>query len=190
MGLLANVRERLIQLILPPTVSSITPSASALAGATAITITGTRFAAGATVFIKDSAEVNRACTTVVVVGPTSITCNTPTGAAGAALVQVRNRNGGGTTKPYTYEAAPVVLSCTPNNGTALGGTAVTIGGTGFLVGAGVKFDGVDATSVVVVSPTSITCVTPAVGAGVVNILVTNTDTQTSGTSGNGLYTYT
>ena len=190
MGLLANVRERLIQLILPPTVSSITPSASALAGATAITITGTRFAAGATVFIKDSAGVNRACTAVVVVGPTSITCNTPTGAAGAALVQVRNRNGGGTTKPYVYEAAPTVVSCTPNNGAAAGGTSVSIVGTGFLTGAGVKFDGVAATSVVVVNSTNITCDTPAGSVGVVNILVTNTDTQTSGTSGDGLYTYT
>jgi hypothetical protein len=63
---------------------------------------------------------------------------------------------------------------------------VTIGGTGFAAGATVTFDGASATSVVVVGPTSITCVTPA-GNGVVDVKVTNTDTGNGTLSGGFSY---
>ena len=75
-----------------------------------------------------------------------------------------------------------------NSGTANGGTAVTITGTGFLAGATVKLGGTAATGVTVVSSTSITATTPAHAAGAVSVVVTNTDAQ-SGTLTNG-YTYT
>jgi hypothetical protein len=60
-------------------------------------------------------------------------------------------------------AAPTVTSLSPSTGTKAGGTAVTITGTGFAVGntPSVSFGNIAATSVVVVSATSITCVTPA-----------------------------
>jgi IPT/TIG domain len=57
--------------------------------------------------------------------------------------------------------APTITSINPTTGVFAGGTAVTITGTGFQAGATVKFDGVLATSVVVVNDTTITCVTPA-----------------------------
>src|SRR5436190_14140930 len=84
--------------------------------------------------------------------------------------------------------APTVLPISPNSGTANGGTAVTITGTGFLAGATVKLGGTAATGVTVVSSTSITATTAAHAAGTVNVVVTNTDAQ-SGTLTNG-YTYT
>jgi hypothetical protein len=90
----------------------------------------------------------------------------------------------------TVSVAPPAVTVTnvsPNNGTYLGGTNVTITGTGFLAGASVTFDASAATSVVVVNSTTITAVTPAHAAGAVNVTVTNTDT-TSGTLTNG-YTY-
>jgi hypothetical protein len=80
-----------------------------------------------------------------------------------------------------------VTSVSPNNGTAFGGTAVTVNGTGFVSGATVTFGGTAATSVVVVGPTQITATTPAHAAGAVNVVVTNVDTS-SGTLTNG-YTY-
>jgi hypothetical protein len=80
-----------------------------------------------------------------------------------------------------------VTSVSPNSGPYLGGTAVTITGTGFLAGASVTFDASAATSVVVVNSTTITANTPAHAAGAVTVTVTNTDT-TSGTLTNG-YTY-
>jgi hypothetical protein len=80
-----------------------------------------------------------------------------------------------------------VTSVSPNNGTWLGGTAITINGTGFLVGASVTVGGSPATSVVVFGPTKITAKTPAHTAGPVNVTVTNTNTS-SGTLTSG-YTY-
>ncbi|MGH3515413.1 MAG: IPT/TIG domain-containing protein, partial [Pseudonocardiaceae bacterium] len=83
---------------------------------------------------------------------------------------------------------PTVASITPTSGSATGGNAVTIAGTGFLAGATVSLGGAAATGVTVVSSTSITATTSAHAAGAVNVVVTNTDSQ-SGTLSNG-YTYT
>jgi len=84
--------------------------------------------------------------------------------------------------------APTVTSISPNSGTINGGTAVSITGTGFLAGATVSLGGTAATGVTVVNSTSITATTPAHAAGTVNVVVTNSDTQ-SGTLTQG-FTYT
>ena len=76
----------------------------------------------------------------------------------------------------------------PNTGTANGGAAVTITGTGFQSGAAVTIGGAAATGVTVVSSTSITAKTPAHAAGAADVAVKNTDNQTGGLSGG--YTYT
>jgi len=80
-----------------------------------------------------------------------------------------------------------VTNVTPNKGTYLGGTSVTITGSGFNAGASVSFGGQPATNVVVTNATTITATTPAGSPGAVNVTVTNTDT-TTGTLVNG-YTY-
>ena len=157
-------------------------------GGTAVTITGTGFLAGATVSLGGTAATN-----VNVVSSTSITATTPAHAAGAVSVVVTNTDtqSGTLNNGYTYTAsnpAPTVSSITPNQVQRLGGTAVTITGTGFLAGATVSLGGTAATNVNVVSSTSITATTPAHAAGAVSVVVTNTDTQ-SGTLNNG-YTYT
>jgi len=95
------------------------------------------------------------------------------------------------TNGYTYTSlnpAPTVSTISPTSGTTAGGTPVTITGTGFLAGATVSLGGTAATGISVVNSTSITATTPAHAAGAVNVVVTNTDTQ-SGTLTNG-YTYT
>ncbi len=84
--------------------------------------------------------------------------------------------------------APTVTSITPSSGTANGGTAITITGTGFLAGATVSLGGTAATNVNVASSTSITATTAAHAAGAVSVAVTNSDAQ-AGTLANG-YTYT
>jgi Domain of unknown function (DUF1929)/IPT/TIG domain/Glyoxal oxidase N-terminus len=87
----------------------------------------------------------------------------------------------------TGNPAPTVNSISPSSGTANGGTAVTITGTGFLAGATVKLGGTAATGVSVNSSTSITATTAAHSAGAVNVMVANKDGQSS-TVANG-YTY-
>lgn len=85
-------------------------------------------------------------------------------------------------------AAPTVTAVSPTSGPSGGGTALTITGTGFSSGATVQLGGAAASSVNVISSTSITAVAPSHVAGTVNVAVTNTDGQ-SGTL-SGAYTYT
>jgi hypothetical protein len=82
--------------------------------------------------------------------------------------------------------APTVTSISPGNGPLIGGTAVTITGTGFRSGATVSIGGTGATSVVVVSASQITARTPAHACGSNNVVVTNSDGQ-SGTKVGAFY---
>ncbi len=168
-----------------PVPTAISPTSGTTSGGTAVTITGTNFASGATVTLGGTAA-----TSVVVVSSTEITATTPAHAAGVVNVVVTNSNGqsGTLTNGYTYTSAPVPTAISPTSGTTSGGTAVTITGTNFASGATVTLGGTAATSVVVVSSTEITATTPAHAAGVVNVVVTNSNGQ-SGTLTNG-YTYT
>lgn len=91
------------------------------------------------------------------------------------------------------QLAPTLTSLSVTTGTIQGGTAVTITGTLFNPAwtrpHSVYFGGVQATSVVVVNATTITCVTPAVaGPGVVAVTFTNGDGQSA--SLGAAYTYT
>lgn len=75
-----------------------------------------------------------------------------------------------------------VTSITPNSGSKKGGTSVTIAGKDFEPGATVRIGGVAATSVVVINPTTITCVTPA-GSGKKDVTVANLDGRASTLAG-------
>ena len=100
-----------------------------------------------------------------------------------AIFRASGPSGQGSSNP-----APKVSAISPNNGTASGGTTVTITGTGFQSGAAVTIGGTAATGVTVVSSTSITAKTPAHAAGAADVAVKNTDNQAGGLSGG--YTYT
>ncbi len=166
-----------------PTVSSVSPNSGTTAGGTAVTITGTNFAAGATVTFGGTAATN-----VVVVNSTSITATTPAGSGGGVTVTVTNPSGqaGSLANGFTYIGQPTVSGVSPTSGTTAGGTAVTITGTNFAAGATVTFGGTAATNVVVVSSTSITATTPAHAAGAVTVTVTVSGQSGSLTNG---YTY-
>lgn len=171
-----------------PTVTGISPSSGTTTGGTSVTITGTGFLSGATVTFNGAAA-----TGVTVVSSTSITATTPAHAAGAVDVVVTNTDSkfGTLTGGFTYQTppnpAPTVTGISPATGTTVGGTSVTITGTGFLSGATVTIGGSAATGVTVVSSTSITATTPAHAAGVVDVVVTNTDSLFGTLSGGFTY---
>ena len=138
-----------------PTVGSVAPNSGPAAGGTAVTITGTNFASGATVTFGSAAAAN-----VVVVNSTTITATTPAGTAGAVTVTVTvSGQSGSLWNGFTYVVPPTVSGVSLNSGSALGGTAVTITGTNFASGATVTFGAAAATNVVVVSSTTITATT-------------------------------
>ena len=169
-----------------PQIAGVSPSSGPASGGTAVTISGSGFTSGATVTFGGTSAP------ATVVGSTTINTVAPSHASGAVNVVVTNPGGQSATltNGYTYAAAPAptVSSITPNSGTTAGGTSVTINGSNYTSGATVSIGSTAATSVVVVNSTTITAITPAHVAGTVNVVVTNSDTQ-SGTLTNG-YTYT
>src|SRR5450432_612497 len=74
---------------------------------------------------------------------------------------------------------PTLTSVSPALGSSGGGTAVTLTGANFLAGATVTFGSTAATNVVVVNSGKITATTPANAVSTVNVMVMNTDGQTS-----------
>src|SRR5262249_26105846 len=66
-------------------------------------------------------------------------------------------------------------SLTPNSGSVDGQTLVTLSGQAFAQGTSVFFDGISCTSVTFVSPSVLSCLTPAHLAGTVDVTVTNPD---------------
>lgn len=82
---------------------------------------------------------------------------------------------------------PTVDAIDPATGSTLGGTSVTITGTGFISGATVSIGGNAATSVVVVDSETITAIAPAHAAGAVDVVVTNPDTQSDTLAGGFTY---
>ncbi len=96
-------------------------------------------------------------------------------------VTVANVKVGGVPTQYTYNVTiidpntvsngPTVSGINPNGGSAAGGTSVTVTGTGFTAPATLLLGGAPATAVNVVSPTTITAVTPAHALGIVDVVV-------------------
>ncbi|MEI6574258.1 MAG: autotransporter domain-containing protein, partial [Alphaproteobacteria bacterium] len=82
--------------------------------------------------------------------------------------------------------APTLTSISPSSGPTAGGTSVTLTGTNFTGATGVTIGGRSATSVVVVSSTTITAVTPSGSAGTASVVVTNTS---GSNSANSYFTY-
>jgi hypothetical protein len=176
-----------------PTVTSLAPTVATPVGGTVITITGTHFVTGAKVaFGANSA------TAVIFVSATQLKATTPasTGdAEGPVNVTVTNPDTQAATlsNGFTYQyPAPTVTSLSPTAGTPVGGTLITITGTHFVTGAKVAFGANSATAVTFVSMTQLKATTPASpgdAEGLVNVTVTNPDTQAATLSNGFTYQY-
>jgi hypothetical protein len=148
--------------IAPPTITGVSPNSGPLAGGNWVTVTGTDLSTTNRVSIGDST------TAFNVLSNTSLSVYIPAGESAETVSIVVTTIGGTSTRTsadqYTYLApppAPVVTGISPNTGTALGGTTVTITGTGFTNVVYVSFGGYAAQSFTINSDTSITAVTPA-----------------------------
>jgi IPT/TIG domain len=145
-----------------PTVTGVSPSSGPLAGGNWVTVSGTHLATTSSVSIGDTR------TGFNVINDTSLSVYIPAGESPEA-VDIRITSIGGTSirtsaDRYTYLAPPpppTVSAISPSSGTALGGTTVTITGTGFTNAVYVSFGGYAAQSFTVNSDTSITAVAPA-----------------------------
>ena len=107
---------------------------------------------------------------------TSITVTSPAGTA-TSTVDITVTGPGGTSAITTadkFTYGPVVTIVSPNSGSHLGGTTVTIKGAGFTGTTSVQFGSVSVTSGITVNAagTQITVKAPAEAAGTVDVTVT------------------
>ena len=113
------------------------------------------------------------------------------GTVDVSVVTPTGRSSATASDRFTYVAPPpplpVVTSLTPTGGPAAGGTAVTITGTGFAGTTAVTFGTASAASFQILSPTSISAVSPA-GSGIVDVTVIAPG-GTSATSATDRFTY-
>ncbi|MEI6202755.1 MAG: IPT/TIG domain-containing protein, partial [Enhydrobacter sp.] len=157
---------------------------------TTLTILGTGFnattPASNTVVFSNGAigTVNSATATQLIV-----TYSTqPAAGALTAIVTSFGGSSGAAVQVATI-IGPTISSVTPSSGTPSGGTPITIVGTNFVSGATVTIGGLAATSVVLVSSTMITAVTPPGTLGTIaSVLVTTID-GTSAANSNATYAY-
>jgi len=155
-----------------PTVKKVTPALGSELGGTKVNISGSNFIGATEVSFDSNPAIS-----FTVKSATSIAAVAPPG-EGVADVTVTTAGGTSavtTLDQFTYVPPPVVTSVTPNVGTKLGGTAVTIAGTGFAVGTTAttfKFGAAKATSVNCISTTECTMVTPKHAIGTVDVVAT------------------
>jgi len=83
-----------------PAITSASPNTGSTGGNTAVTLTGTGFVAGANVTVNGEQALN-----INVASATSITFNTPGGAAGAVKIVVINPNGNADSTAFTYDSS-------------------------------------------------------------------------------------
>lgn len=81
-----------------------------------------------------------------------------------------------------------VSNLSPNSGSTLGGTSVTITGSGFTGATGVTFGGTPAASFTIVSASQITATAPARGVGVADVIVTTPNGVSANTAADN-FTY-
>jgi len=162
-----------------PTFTSIVPGTGSTAGGTPVTITGSNFSSGATVYIGSGAATN-----VVVVSSTQITATTPAGALGSANLLIVNPDNTAVTATAAYfftapTGALALTSIEPSSGGAGGGQLVNVYGSGFQSGLTVTFGGIPSQSITVMSSSTLLVRTPSGLSGTVAVTVTNPDNSTA-----------
>ena len=166
-----------------PTLTVVTPSAGKDSGGTMVALTGSGFRTGATTVTFGAGNHGA---TVHVTGTTTLTVKTPSHSTGTVTVAVTTPGGTSGSQHYSYDPIPTLTVVTPSAGKLVGGTVVTLTGTGFRTGATVTFGaGNHGTTVHVSGTTSLTVKTPAHAAGTVTVTVSTI----GGTSGTKAYAY-
>jgi IPT/TIG domain len=162
--------QRLTIAAATPTVKKIVPKKGATSGGTSVTITGTGFSGATAVRFGGTAA-----SSFEVKSATSITAVSPAHSAGTIDVTVTTPGGtsAAVSKDRFKYGSPTVTAVSPSAGPAAGGTAVTITGSGFALGAGTTFNfGKAAASAVnCTSTTSCSAASPAAAkTGAVDVI--------------------
>ena len=169
------------------TVTGISPATGPSSGATAVTITGTKFLTGAIVSFGQSTA-----SSIKIINSTTITAVAPRHVGGTVGITVTNKAGDTGTLPAAYvytstspSTAPKLNVIHPNHGSPSGGDAVIISGSNLVKGMIVTIGGAPAT-ITSFNTVSIHATTPS-GTGVADVVVTTPQGQS--TTLKGVFTF-
>jgi phospholipase C len=171
-GIASSPDQSLRTLPNPPLLRSVSPIAGLQSGGTTVTIEGTNLSQVTSVGFGTTAA-----TSFTINSDSSITAVSP---SGSGTVEVTAANAGGSSATgsfdrFTYVAKgprPQVTKVAPLSGPSVGGTSVTVTGTGFVGVTAVRFGESTAGAYATESPTSLTANSAALAAGTWNITVT------------------
>ena len=159
-----------------PSIDDIDPVSGTSAGGTEITISGTGFQANQG---SGSVKIGGSAASITSWSDTEIVCDTPSGTIGAKNVVVENDNGytDTATGGFTYLTPVALTDIDPATGPSVGGTEVTITGTGFLAnqGTGSAHLGGNDITITSWSDTEIVGNAPAHDPATVGLVVVNND---------------
>jgi hypothetical protein len=153
----------------PPAVTSLSTTAGPVRGGTVVTLTGSRFTGATRVAFGGTAA------RFTVLSATSIRATAPAHTAGVVDVRVTTAYGTSpehSSSTFAFDPVPAITSLAPQTGPPVGGTVVTLTGTGLDRATAVRFGSVAATDVVRVSATTVRATTPRHASGPVDVQVT------------------
>jgi alpha-tubulin suppressor-like RCC1 family protein len=153
-----------------PTITAIKPTTGSVEGGTTVTITGNNFTGATAVKFGSSSAASFTAKSVTITavspaepsGTVDVTVTTP---VGTTAISTKDR----------FKFLPTVTGLTPNSGSSIGGTSITVTGTGFAPGTSAtkfKFGGTAGKSVNCTSSTTCTVVAPAHALGTVDVKAT------------------
>jgi len=170
-----------------PVITGLDPSFGPPSGGNTVVIYGANFEVGA--IGPDEVLFGGNEANFIVISDSQIVATVPAG-SGVQQVKIVHPISGisefRTEANYSYSAGPLINEISPTSGPVVGGTEVTIRGTGFLPGSVVKFGEVQAFATVLNS-TQITATAPP-GVGIVSISV-NSNGELSPPGPQTMYSY-
>jgi hypothetical protein len=154
-----------------PIVKAIVPDHGPTSGGTVVTIKGVNVVGVTSVEFGSTPATN-----FNVRSQRVITATSPPGVGTVDVVVTTSTGSSPITSAdqFTYEDLPTIQGLSPRSGATTGGTKVTISGSGFTGASAVTFGSTPAVSFIVDSDIAITAITPAEGAGKVDVTVTGT----------------
>lgn len=162
-----------------PTLTFVTPNCGGSDGSLETFAAGTGLADTIEFVFGD----REASITAVSVGGNAVAGFPPTGLLGPVDVVAINSSGDEARLPAAFSVVPggvpVVSTVFPKAGTRVGGTLVTITGSGFGSGSVVVFDATPAVQTNLISANVLTAVTPALTAGVYSVSVVQLGCETA-----------
>jgi alpha-tubulin suppressor-like RCC1 family protein len=156
----------------PPTVTKLSPTKGLAGGGTSVTISGTEFGGATAVTFGSASAVSFTVNSAL-----SLTASSSAGTAKTVDVTVTTPSGISaiSSNDHFQLGPPTITSISPHAGSAVGGSTVTISGTGFGLGpeaTAFSFGSTVATSVNCTAMTTCTVVVPSHVAGTVDVKAT------------------